>query len=44
MHGFDERLAERVHADLAGQDDVREQRMFGGPAFWSGPDDRRCHP
>lgn len=30
---FDERLAERIRAVLAGHDAIREQRMFGGIAF-----------
>jgi TfoX/Sxy family transcriptional regulator of competence genes len=30
---FDEHLAERIRAVLAGRDAVREQRMFGGIAF-----------
>ncbi len=30
---FDERLAERVRAVLAGREAIREQRMFGGIAF-----------
>ncbi|MGD9695707.1 MAG: TfoX/Sxy family protein [Thermoleophilia bacterium] len=30
---YDEDLAERVRALLAGEDDLREQRMFGGLAF-----------
>jgi hypothetical protein len=30
---YDEKLAERVRAALAGRDDVVEKRMFGGIAF-----------
>jgi TfoX/Sxy family transcriptional regulator of competence genes len=30
---YDERLAERIDAALAGRDDVRERKMFGGIAF-----------
>lgn len=30
---FDERLAERIRALLAGREAIREQRMFGGIAF-----------
>jgi TfoX/Sxy family transcriptional regulator of competence genes len=30
---YDETLATRVRAALAGRDDVREQQMFGGIAF-----------
>jgi TfoX/Sxy family transcriptional regulator of competence genes len=30
---YDEALADRIRAALAGRDDVREQKMFGGIAF-----------
>jgi TfoX/Sxy family transcriptional regulator of competence genes len=30
---FDEKLAERIRKQLAGQDGVMEKRMFGGVAF-----------
>jgi TfoX/Sxy family transcriptional regulator of competence genes len=33
---YDEELAERIRAELAGQKDVTEQKMFGGLAFLIG--------
>jgi TfoX/Sxy family transcriptional regulator of competence genes len=33
---YDEALAARIRAVLAGRDDVREQKMFGGIAFMVG--------
>jgi TfoX/Sxy family transcriptional regulator of competence genes len=33
---YDERLAARVRALLAGRSDVTERRMFGGPTFMVG--------
>jgi TfoX/Sxy family transcriptional regulator of competence genes len=36
LMAYDEALAERIRAQLAGADDVIEQRMFGGLAFLIG--------